>query len=77
LSAGPGAPAPKKKPFVVDSVHADQVEDLMILVRGRRGDLARGYRALEDAISRAGSARIIHWESGSANQLSIRTKGRL
>ena len=73
VAGGPASPAPKKKPFIVDSGHADVVEDLAVLLRGRRGDLARAYRALETA-AEGGSPRIIHWESGSANQLSIRSR---
>ena len=73
IAGGPATPAPKKKPFLADSGHLDIVEDLAVLLRGRRGDLARAYRALETA-AEDGSPRIIHWESGSANQLSIRSR---
>ena len=49
------------------------IEDLAVLLRGRRGDLVSAYAALEKAVQ-DGSPRIIHWESGSANQLSIRLR---
>ena len=73
IAGGPATPAPKKKPFIVDSRNLDVVEDLAVLLRGRRGDLVRAYAALEKA-AESGSPRIIHWESGSANQLSIRSR---
>jgi hypothetical protein len=65
-----------KKSFLVDPPHADQVEDLIVVLRGRRSDLARAYQALEDVV-KGGSPRIIYWEAAFANELSIRMKGHL
>jgi hypothetical protein len=51
-------------PLIARPDTADVIEDLAVLVRGKRGDLAVAYRAIEDL---GDAVRIVHWESGSVN----------
>lgn len=51
-------------PLIARADRMDVVEDLAILVRGRRGDLAAAYRALEGL---GDAVRIVHWQSGTVN----------
>jgi hypothetical protein len=61
------------RPFAVpDRADPTEVEDLVVLLRGRRLDLLQAYQALEDSC-RGGSPRIITWRSGSTNEFAIRS----
>lgn len=59
------------KRFVLSKLNADDVEDLCVLLRGRRDELAKAYAQIERLEP---APRIVAWSSGSVNGLQIRSR---